>query len=116
MNNLRADILQHLLWKGASSAREISWWNNYSPDDVYDELQELRTEEVVTNYLFEDVENGPDFDPDCDVMLAGSESGEYLCARCCIVHNQSDAYLCAMWTMRGHMIVPLLVAEVCANQ
>ncbi len=116
MDHLREDVLRHLIYQGAASTKEIAWTNNYRSDDVYEKLQELLAEEVVGNYLFEDVENGPDFDPDCDVMMEGSDAGEYLCSRCCTVHNQSEAYLCAIWAVRGHMITRLLVAEITINQ
>lgn len=109
-DSMRQDVIHALISKGEQTAIQLGLGLDYDPEEVYELLQALRVEGVCRGYAFEDVEDGPEFDPDEDVMM-DSENGWYVCGRCDRTHGQSEAYLCAKWVYCGGPVSQALAGE-----
>src|SRR4051812_8784679 len=100
MDYLRQDVIESLIFGGGMSAIEVGRELNEDPEEIYELLKRLRSEGLVNNAPFEDVENGPDFDPDCD-RVDDPEGPVWLCHRCGLPHPVIDGAFCAGWVYCG---------------
>ncbi|MFL6229323.1 MAG: hypothetical protein ACJ741_11140 [Pyrinomonadaceae bacterium] len=112
MNNFRQDIIECLIFNGARSAIELGRSLDDDPEEIYDELKAMRSEGLVSNAPFEDVELGNYFDPDYDRPCNGDPDDlSYLCHRCDLVHPMIEAELCARWVYFGGAVSRALAAQ-----
>jgi hypothetical protein len=100
MNYLRQDVIEALIFRSDMSAIELGRELNADPEEVYELLRALRSEGLVNNAPFQDVENGPDYG-ETGMYVEDVENGVWLCGRCGLPHPVIDGALCAGWVYCG---------------
>jgi hypothetical protein len=117
MDYLRQDVIEALIFGGCKSAIELGRDLDADPEAIYELLRGMRSEGVVNNAPFEDVEFGPDFDPDND-SVDDPDGLVWLCGRCGLPHPVIDPALCAYWVYCGDPVsraFEMLTAEQIAT-